>query len=427
MYYRKLFLLILIAAQEANAQPKQEFAQPKQTRQSTQELKQQREDSDVGYPLNLKSVGLTLPSTNDPELMRVLSDANTIFYKLSPVWQHYVPPSIVEERNLTLEITSRKTRKMIWGIYHAKYRPDTHSNFDFPWETTAGLNAVKKENNKNFDAVNFINLPKADNGSVLPVWVLNEYPVKWIFPEGTTVGEVIYVVFDGVKYIQEIRTRTKEKNSDFWEPNVYRPIKSREEYIELTNSVDYIPAKRYMFFRNQEETEVQKMEGLVERLPPLAPDKVKKLLSRKFQNINEENWSPCSDQEFHILPKLYSFSLIGGGDGINKFTCAECHRQTQISVRELVPLAPSVIEDPEGTGNIRGCDSVFTWHPFSYDCVRSSNEEQQTQPLFRRIDADNGFIHLSKTPPNKGNYKLTLFVQKALKEYALPRNKSATH
>jgi hypothetical protein len=373
------------------------------------------------YPLDLNSIGLTLPESEDQELNRLLKDNNTIFYKMPQVWQHYVPSSTTQETNLTLGTTIYKTKKSIWNLYSVKYNPDSHANFNFPWETTAGLNSAFKEKNANFKTVNFINLPKNPNGKTIPIYVLQERPIKWIYPIGTTVGEVIYVNFNNRNYVQEIRTRKKLNDSTYWEPMVYRPVTNREEYIELTNSVKYIPAKKHMFFRNPQEDEVFKMDGLVECLPPLETDKVISLLSRKFKNATEENWSPCSIQDFHILPKDYCFSLIGG---IDIESCSNCHRQTQISVRNLVPKDPSVINDPEGTGNIRGSDAVFTWHPFSASSI-SSNKDEYKQINFRNYDVSQGIV---ATKVDKEDlYKLTLFVQNSLKKYELPKNNSVLH
>lgn len=385
----------------------------------------QSKKSNETYPLDLKSENIVLPDTEDPELIRVLKDKNTVFYKLPQVWQHFVPASQIEEKNLTLGTVSYKNTDLIWGIYSVNVNPDSHANFNFPWETTAGLNSVKKEAKYSnvFKTINFINLPTNSEGDVIPIWIMPEYPVKWIYPIGTTVGEIIYVVHNDINYVQEIRTRKKDATSEYWTPFLYRPIKNKQEYIELTGQADYKPAMQYMFFRNPQEDEVFKMDGLVERLPPLSEKKVQILLSQKFKNVTDEDWSPSSDQDFHILPKNYCFSLIGGVDSIN---CANCHQQTQISVRNLVPKDPSVINDPKGTGNIRGSDAVFTWHPFSQSCIRTSTSEEQSRVSFRKYDTDNKMIYFSKENPNDKIYKLTLFVQKALKKYELPK-KAALH
>ena len=133
-----------------------------------------------------------------------------------------------------------------------------------------------------------------------------------------------------------------------------------------------------------------------------------------------------SDQDFHILPKNYCFSLLGGVDAQS---CANCHRQTQISVRNLVPKDPSVINDPDGTGNIRGCDAVFTWHPFSYRNVKSSPDDAIVSKIStRNYDEDHHIVSVSKEAPgDESKYKITWFVQKSLRSYELPKKSGVLH
>lgn len=374
------------------------------------------------YPFDIST--FNIPKTSDAELKRILEDKSTIFYKLPQIWQHYVPPSEIEHRNLTLLTTTRTVNPMIWALYHVDYKPDSHANFNFPWETTIGLNSIKKESDS-FKTFNFLNLPTDSLGKKIPILIIREYPIKWIYPVGTTVGEIIYVTHNKVNYIQEIRTRKKSVGSLDWVPNLYRPISNREEYINLTNSAEYVPAKSYMHFRNPQEDEVFKMEGLVERLPALEENKVKKLLSLPFKNVTEDNWSPSSEQDFHILPKNYCFSLLGS---IDSFTCADCHRQTQISVRNLVPKDPSVINDPQGTGNIRGSDGIFTWHPF-FVKTEKDNKEPTVYSNPRKYDFDNNVIknYNEKETIDSSTYKLTQYVQNSLKTYELPKAKIVLH
>ena len=176
-----------------------------------------------------------------------------------------------------------------------------------------------------------------------------------------------------------------------------------------------------MFFRNPQEDEVHKMDGLVEELPNVDEDIVKKLLSLPFKNVSSDNWSPTSNQDFHILPRDYGFGLISGVDPV---ACADCHRQTQISVRNLVPKDPTVINQPDTIGNIRGSDGIFTWHPFS---KYNNNYTESDSIFFRPYDVNNSLVIYTKFNPSPNKYKLTLSVQKSLKEYELPGVQSSKH
>lgn len=374
-------------------------------------------DPESFYPVNLDDLELKLPETADPELKKILGNPKTIFYKLPQVWQHYIPSSKIEWSNLTLGTKSYFNTDAVWGVYYSSFNGDFNANPLFPWETTIGLNSVHKDGDTKYRTINFISLPEDSYGDVTPILLLNEAPIKWIFPSGTTVGEVIYVIHSDKKYIQEIRTRRKSANSTEWEPKLYRPVTSKAEFIALIGK-DYTPAHKYFFFRNPQEDEVFKMEGLVERLPPLSEQKVKTLLARPFKEVGEDFWSPAADQDFHILPRNYCFSLLSSIDAV---TCANCHRQTQISVRNLTPKEPLVINNFEKVGNIRGSDAVFTWHPFSNKSVRKNSEEPEPKISLRPYDTTNKIVKVfEKDEYSSGEYKLTLFVQESLKPYELP-------
>lgn len=375
------------------------------------------------YPLILADLDLKLPETRDIELQRLLTSPKTVFYKLPQVWQHFIPSSRIEWSNLTLGTKQYFNTDPVWGVFYSSYLPDFNANPLFPWETTVGLNTAHKDKDDHYRTVNFLNLPEDASGEVVPILLLNESPIKWIFPAGTTVGEIIYVVHNEKKYIQEVRTRKKSSDSKEWEPKLYRPIASKSEYVSLTGK-DYTPAYKYFFFRNPQEDEVFKMEGLVERLPPLSEAKVESLLSRPFKEVSDSLWSPAADQDFHILPKNYCFSLLNSVDSV---TCANCHRQTQISVRNLTPKEPLVINNFEKVGNIRGSDAVFTWHPFSLKSVRKGAEEPEPKMLLRSFDTKNKIVKIldrdEYVDTLYANYKLTLFVQESLKPYELPSAK----
>lgn len=378
------------------------------------------------YPLDLNKIGLKLPDTTSDELRRILSSRTTIFYKLPQVWQHYVPASRIEYNNVTLNTKTYYNTKQVYGVYFSTYAPDFHANSNFPWETTVGLNTTFKEHKQKgtvspYRTVNFINLPEK-NGVMMPILILSEYPIKWIYPPGTTVGEIIYVVHKDKRYVQEIRTRTKSDDSYEWTPGLYRPIKDRKEYERLTGLYNYTTFHKHFYFRNPQEDEVFKMEGIVERLPDLPEDKVVELLSRPFQAIDVDKgvWSPASDSEFNILPKDYCLDLL---KSVDSFTCAGCHRQTQISVRNLTPKDPDVVKTPLKIGNIRGSDAVFTWHPFDPKTVRASEKDADLQIALRKYDYDNKIIAVTsseETDKKYGAYKLTRFVQDSLKPYELP-------
>ena len=427
-------LLILCAISMANVA----FAQKEN------DEKQSGPKPDPNYPLDLKALGIRLPMIADRVMSDKLNDPRTVFYKLPQVYQHFIPGSRVEHRNLTLGTITYTTTNPTWGIYFTSYLQTFNANKDFPWEGTIGLNhAIKESGEDIYKTINFLYLPKDSKGETKPVLLLNEIPNKWIFPPGATVGEIIMVKNGDRWWIQEIRSRTKGEKSFEWEPQIHRPVRDRAElYRYLGLPADTEPAKKYMFFRNPEEDEVFKMEGYVERLPELSERQTMELLSRSFKDVTYDYWSkistaPSSDQDFSILPKDYSLGLID----VDAVSCASCHKQTQISVRNLIPKEPLIIKNPQSVGNIRGSDGIFTWYPWDRGSVALNKEENSKKLYLRKHDLDNGFVKVwdddlkgstassrlywTGEPPE--DYKITSYVQDALKNYELPSNSIFLH
>lgn len=377
-------------------------------------------DSDLTYPLNLEQMGITIPRlADDRKLDRILHGPTVIYYKLPQCYQLFTPASRTEHKNLTLGASHFTTVRANWGLFKTSFLSEFNANPDFPWETTIGLNISHRKGNSPYDTINFLALPQDEENRLVPILVLaDEKPVKWIYPPGTVVGEIIYVNYQGSKYIQEIRTRTKSSDSKTWFPSLYRPVRDRQEFQYLTG-LNYEPGRKFFTFRNPEEDEVFKIEGTVEKLPSLSAEIVKALLARPFQDVTRINWSPAAEQDFHILPKDYSFGLFRD---LDSQVCAGCHRQTQISVRNLIPREPNIINNPTLVGNIRGCDAVFSWYPFAARSVRSNNLTPPERTLYiRAFDTRNGSVQiLGKGQIPERDYKLTQYVQESLKSYELP-------
>lgn len=376
----------------------------------------------IDYPIDMGKLGLVMPSIlDDSKIDRVLRDPRTVYYKLPQAYQQWVPGRRVEHKDVTLGTSYFTSTAPVWGVYKTSFRPQLNANPDFPWEVTVGLNLAHraKLTPTVYDTVNFLSLPEDEDGRLIPVLVLaDERPVKWLFPPGTVVGEVIYTNFQGRKYVQEVRTRKKSGDSTKWFPGAFRPVGSREEFQRLTQTA-YEPQRRFMSFRNPEEDEVFKVEGTVERLPGIEPELVKQLLSRPFRDVTANNWAPAPDQEFSILPKDYSFGLF---PHLDAETCAGCHRQTQISARNLTPREKNIQENPLHVGNIRGCDAVFTWHPFWQFSVLDDDSARPGREIYLRpFDARNGIVALARKgqAPSR-EYKLTEYVEKSLAPYELP-------
>lgn len=367
------------------------------------------------YPLDLAKNGLAYPKTTDPELQRIFNSPRTVPYKLRIAWQHFIPAATIEHKNLLTGDINKTQTKLVWGLYSAGFRSDLNANLLFPWNTTFGLNEQTKTDKVLTLTYDLLNLKEPDDHVVV---LDRQWPIMWIYPGGTTVCEALYVNYEGKKWHQEIRTRQKDLDCLAWDVPIYRPIKDRAEFQYQAQLGDYTPAKKFFSLRNPQEDTVAEFRGLVERLPPLDPEKVKELLSQPFKNVTDANWAPAADQDFHLFPRDYCFGLVGS---VDKKACAECHRQTQISVGKLVPREPLIIENQDQVGSIRGCDGVFTWHPFADQSIRNSDKEPQPKLKLRRWDVEHGIVKVWDGVTDMGpKYKITKYVQDSLQPHELP-------
>ena len=180
------------------------------------------------YPIPRNRV--IIPRTQDEELYYILNGFNTIYYKLDKSYQQY--------------------NGYRYGVYYADYLKDFNANLDFPWSGTIGFNHAISEGNTAYSSVNFLTLPRRTNGyGVKPIVVLRENPYKWIFPEETIVGELLYVKRHGIRHCFEVRLRKKQNNT--WEPSIYRPTKNRKHLMRQIGSW-YPYHEKYLHMRNPE-------------------------------------------------------------------------------------------------------------------------------------------------------------------------------
>lgn len=372
----------------------------------------------VEYPLDLQKIGLTLPKTRDANLAYWFASDRTVFYKLPSAYQQYIPASVVTTENAATGHKSQALIQRKWGIYKSTFQSDFNGNLLFPWDAPAGLNESRKTGIV-YETINFMHVPEDES-----ILVINDYPMRWVFPAGQTFGEVIYTKYEGRNYILEIRSRTKSDDCKEWEPRIFRPIGSKAELIKEALDAgidigDYKEAEEFAILRNPQKHEVERIEGNVRRLPPLPASVVKQLLAKEFKDVSEHNWSPSADEGFHILPVKYRLDALGK---ISADNCARCHQQTGTSVNNLIPEEPLIVNNQDKVANIRGYDGIFTWYPFSQDSILENDSRPMPTVKLRQYDVDNRLVLMvDKNQLNAvSGYRLTEFVQRGLKPYELP-------
>lgn len=376
----------------------------------------------IEYPIDLAKYQLTLPKTKDADLAFWFASDRTVFYKLPSAYQQYIPAAVITAKNAATGQESQTLVSRKWGIYKSTFQSDFNGNLLFPWDAPAGLNESRKVAGVTYETINFMHVPEGES-----ILVINDYPMRWIFPAGQTFGEIIYTKFEGRNYILEIRARTKSADNKEWEPRIFRTIGSKAELIKEVRDAgldlgDYKEAEEFAFLRNPQANQVELIQGPVKRLPPLPANIVKRLLAKEFKDVTTSGWHPSADEGFNILPVKYRLDALGEVSANN---CARCHRQTGTSVNNLIPEEPLIINNPQKVANIRGYDGIFTWYPFTQDSILENDSKQPPVVKLRQYDVDNRFVLMvDKDQLNAvSGYRLTETVQRGLKPYELPHNR----
>lgn len=314
------------------------------------------------------------PKSTDPYLEGILSNSKTMFYDEQTIVPGYQDsagdpegfrPNTIQPELIDLAVPGGSK------ILFAK-----SGRFNFPFGS-GGL-----DRSDNVVKINFW-LPPTENGSVLPVvyWKLSFSRWRWLFPMGTTIGEILLIKFqDGDLKVFEIRTRKRALNG--WNNQVYRPFLTPNDLIQsikilrpqwelsstLRNLMDHLTSSRALVPRTLESThfrgsfEVE--QGYLDSLPPFGDALlVKELLKNTpFKPVGmtawrklggETSYAPSTDSYDSIIPKGYDAGVLA----INDISCRRCHKNAG---RQIGDYHFDLIL----YGEFWGEDEIFSWHPY---------------------------------------------------------------
>ena len=335
-------------------------------------------------PVRLMSTGRetlfrrAIPRVDNPQMTSVLNDPELILYTHEEMpgayqfWDGLLPGVHAVSYNISAE----------------PKEPYGNGNREFPWGSPAGTHRTG-----NVSSFRFVRLPRDVEGRVLPVvWYRDRLDgdrsagYAWTFPVGTVFGEVLAMRGpDGRDYTFELRTRTRVYGA--WEVDVFRPFPTAESLsarikelrpgwnkqpklaqfaahldaphkLQVKTLADRIPRQRVF---------VETMG--VDNLPPIDDDRlVAELLSgATFRSAAGEVWSgtagattsaPTTSARFHIVPAAYDAGFIS----VDSKSCQRCHDSVNRSVDDFDNVR-------DWYGRIRGSDGIFSFHPFSLDCI----------------------------------------------------------
>lgn len=255
-----------------------------------------------------------------------------------------------------------------------------NANVQFPWVKAGGLD-------RSPDAVTATGLllPARENGSRWPVVVWNgalpghpgmgrESALRWMFPAGTVLFEVVAHPIAGELVTCEVRARLREIDS--WGVGLFRPFPSakdlRKALEERSDADQYRPAIAQLLSPKVQVIEVSDRANRsrpafvghagASFLPELPASVTRELMRRPFRDALGAEWATSSTGEIcyapttsahgQIVPRYWMASLVG----TDTDSCQKCHHTVAQHARTF--------DRHRGWyGHVRGDDDVFTFHP----------------------------------------------------------------
>lgn len=255
-------------------------------------------------------------------------------------------------------------------------------HFKFPFSLTAGATFES-----NVYALYFWLPPVDSAGAVVPVrmWK-NRSHWQWVFPEGTILGEVLFIRAPDDGRFRAFEVRARRRQVAAWSTSVFRPFASAAELAsavkarrpayqsapDLATLVAHLESPSALTPHTLSSAPYAKifppMSGAMDYLPPIAdPALVKELLEDvTLRDVMGTRWkeegggrvahAASTHAPFHIVPAEYPAGMFE----LSERGCRTCHDQTS---RPLNNLDPRVVL----YGEVWGEDEIFTWHPFAID------------------------------------------------------------
>lgn len=321
-------------------------------------------------PAKAESLKALLPEVEDQGLAAIFANPNTMWYDAASL-KHVYQDSVTPILGVRANAIGRQLAVDGQLVFN------TTGSFHFPFDITAGMTFSEQTYN-----LNFWSLPERD-GDLLPVaWYQDDTTRwRWIFPVGTTFGEVMFLKDPaGGLHVYEIRTR--KRYSDGWEVNAFRPFLAAHELADavvrkrpnwesvprLKTAVDALRNPATLTAKRLSSQyygpTFEAVDGALDVVPDFGDVQlVKELLAEAtFRSAEGKVWKRSADKEtyaastsaaFNVVPKDYQ----GGLFPVNEVACNRCHQDTGRQIGEF--SFNSLLY-----GEIWGEDRIFTWHLF---------------------------------------------------------------
>jgi hypothetical protein len=379
---RSLLVLSLLVVAACAAAPTEEGEQTSEAAIGANGLAAQSAIPDA----RLAAMKTALPKVAFKKYQAVLDDPETFWYdhdSMAPSYQETGSPGGGARDNAHWRDLIADT-----GVNDVNSNPatgaekiydNTLKHWKFPVAVTAGTDEAT-----NITIVDFIRLPKDAAGKRLSIPISTtsdniHLSWQWQYPNGTIVGEVMFIK-DGAALLP-CEVRFRERYAAGWATNAYRP------FPEATSLSAAIKTKRPQLAQNAALAAlVARLDGAKSFTPKrltaagltgtfdqsgaldVLPDfgdaaLVRDLLkTTTFQSAYGAVWATDGTQktfaastasELSIVPKNYTAGLVE----VNETSCMRCHKEGGRKLDEFYPGLTLY-------GEVWGKDGIFTFHPF---------------------------------------------------------------
>lgn len=323
-------------------------------------------------PATVQAYRALLPKVKSAQITQILNSPSLFFYDESVMPQAYID----DEHGFQGFLYTSD------GIAQDRTFVISGGRFRFPFGHTAGMQRARAK------LYNFLYLPEV-NGALQTV-ALMQGGRRWIFPQGSYLGEVLYQQVDKIGLVFELRLSWKEKG--VWKYEIFRPYPTSEHLVSAVEDLQKQPefeGDKYLkalvahladpaTLKPDTLSEAQGSFGgihpvlnaAVDLLPPITLPAVKKLLAVPFQSALGAQWrsdparklvchAPTGSTTSHIAPHNYRMHFFAS----NTQTCNRCHQETRRGLDTFFPGNEAAFQQLASYGALWGSDQKFSFFP----------------------------------------------------------------
>lgn len=329
----------------------------------------------VGQILSTETLNryrLMIPEVQSKEISEILQSPATFFYD-----EYAMPQAYVDDEDKIQGYLQTSD-----GIAQQRTSVISNGRFRFPFGHTAGMHKAAGTH------FNFLYLPN-DGQRTLTV-AITENGRRWIFPEGTYIGEVLYQRNQNGDLPFEVRVSWKENGR--WKYDAFRPFATASQLLSRIEQLRLEPGFKEDQYLTGLESHLKDPATLVpdtlfeaganfngihptlkagkDTLPPLTESRVRTLLRTPFVSAlgsvwrrddqrNLSSFAPTGSTSAHLAAHGYAGHFFS----VETVTCNRCHVEARRSLDTFFPGDERAFQELASYGKLWGSDQKFSFFP----------------------------------------------------------------